>query len=80
MITLEQAKGLSYGTTLYHALHRNADGSPQRWRVSGKVKTWVRSPHRVEIPVKHGLYDFDRLTESELHLICLDEEEALNED
>jgi hypothetical protein len=38
MITLEQAKQLTQGTILYHAINRNADGTPQRWRVNGKVR------------------------------------------
>ena len=46
-ITLEQAKALKRGDTLYHVTNRNADGSPQRWKVNGMVRTWVRSPGRV---------------------------------
>jgi len=76
-ITLEQAKELNYRDTLYHVSNRNADGTPQRWRVNGKVKTWKRSPHRVQVPLKHGLYSYDYLTESSLDLVCLTEEEAL---
>lgn len=76
MITLEQAKKLNYRDVLYHTINRNADGTPQRWRVNGAVKTWKRSPERVQVPLKHGLYDYDYLTEDELHLVCLDEEEA----
>ncbi len=78
MITLEEAKNLSYRETLYHVSNRNADGSPQRWRVNGKVKTWKRDQSRVQVPIKHGLYDYDYLTEHELNLVCLTEEEALN--
>lgn len=76
MITLEQAKTLTSGTTLYHINNRNADGSPQRWSVNGKPKTWKRSPERVKVPIKNGLYSYDYLTESELALVCLDEQEA----
>jgi len=77
MLTVNQAKELRHGTTLYHVTNRNADGTPQRWRVNGKVKTWKRSPDRIEIPIKHGLYAFDHLTERELDLVCLTEEEAM---
>jgi len=80
MITLEQAKNLTHGTILYHVTHRNADGSPQRWRVNGQPKTWKRSPDRVQVPIKHGLYDYDYLTESDLDLVCLDEEDASKAD
>ena len=77
MLTLDQAKRLTFGTVLYHARNRNADGSPQRWRVNGKVKTWKRSPGGVQVPIKHGLWTYDYLTEATLHLLCLSEEEAL---
>jgi len=79
MITLEQAKALTWRDTLYHVTNRNSDGSPQRWRVNGKVKTWKRSPERVQIPVKHGLYSYGYVTEDDLDLVCLDESEALEE-
>ena len=78
MITLEQAKSLTYRTTLYHSINRNADGSPQRWRVNGKPKVWKRSPERVQVPIKHGLYAYGYVTEHDLDIICLSEDEALN--
>lgn len=78
MITLEQAKALRTGTTLYHTDNRNADKSPQRWRVNGQPKTWKRSPERVKVPIKHGLYSYDYMTELDLHVVCLDEQEAID--
>lgn len=75
-ITLAQAKSLRTGTTLYHVRNRNADGSPQRWKVNGSPKTWKRSPERVKVPIKHGLYAYDYITEHDLHLVCLDEDQA----
>jgi len=76
-ITLQQAKALQRGDTLYHVTNRNADGSPQRWKVNGMVRTWVRSPGRVQIPLKYGLYNYCYLTGEDLNLVCLTEEEAL---
>jgi hypothetical protein len=76
MITLDQAKKLKYNQTLYHMINKNADGTPQRWRVNGKVKTWKTKPNRVQVPLKHGLYDYDYLTESELELVTLDESDV----
>ena len=76
-ITLEQAKQLQYRQTLYHVSNRNADGSPQRWRVNGAVKLWKRSPERIQVPIKHGLYSYDYITERDLELVCLSENEAL---
>ena len=70
-LTIEQAKKLSYGDTLHHVTNKNADGTPQRWRVNGKVQTWKRSPDRIRIPVKNGLYNYDAITERELHLVFL---------
>ena len=76
MLTLDQAKALRYGQTLYHVRNRNADGTPERWRVNGAPKIWKRSPNRVQVPVRQGMYSYDYLTESNLHLVCLDEKEA----
>jgi UV DNA damage repair endonuclease len=70
MITLEEAKNLKNGTTLYHVQNRNYDGTPQRWRVTS-VKTWKRRPFKVEIHLKHGLYDYDKLDEGQLDLVSL---------
>jgi len=76
-ITLEQAKALEHGQQLFHIRHRNADGTPQRWRVNGKVKTWKTRPDEVQVPIKHGLWSYDYLTHRDLDLVCLTEEEAL---
>jgi hypothetical protein len=75
MITLDQAKSLSPGTILHHVQFKNKDKSPMRWRVNGKPKTWKRSPERVQVPIKHGMYDFDYLTERDLDLVCLSVDE-----
>ena len=72
-ITLEQAKQLKTGQIVYHTINKNADQTPQRWKVNGKVKTWKRNPEKVQIPVKHGLYSYDYITENDLHLISLTE-------
>jgi hypothetical protein len=71
MITLEDAKNLKYGQILYHTKNKNADGTPQRWRVSGKAKLWKRSPEKVKVPVKNGLYRNDYITENDLDLVSL---------
>lgn len=75
-MTFEEACGLHYGQTVYHVRNRNADGTPQRWRVSGKVRLWKRTPGRIRVPVKHGLYDNDAITESALSLVEVDEGKA----
>jgi len=68
-LTVKQAKELRHGDVLYHRTYRNSDGTAQRWRVSGKPHTWKRDPKRVEVPVKHGMYDNDRLDEHSVHLV-----------
>jgi hypothetical protein len=77
MITLERAKKLTHGEILHHTVQRNADGTPQRWRVNGKVKRWKRSPDRIQVPLKHGLYAYGYLTENDLTLVCLSETDAM---
>jgi hypothetical protein len=74
MITLQEAKELEIGAILYHVRNRNRDGSPQRWKVNGKVKTWETMPDRVKIPLKFGLWDAGYLTEKDLNLVTLDPE------
>ena len=71
MITLAQAKALKHGDILYHVIRKNADGTPERWKVNGLVKRWKRQPDRIRVPLKHGLYHYDYLTNSELHLVTL---------
>ena len=65
-ITLEQAKNLQIGNILLDKRDRNKKGDPARWRVNGKVKIWKRSPGRVRVPLKHGLYSYRYLTERNL--------------
>ena len=60
MITLEQAKGLQYGDILH-------DRHNKRWKVNGMVRTWKRDPSRIRVPLKHGLYSYDAINESNFH-------------
>ena len=76
MITVKQAKELQHGDMLYHVKNKNVDGSPQRWKVNGQVKTWKRDLDRVKVPLKFGLYGYDYLENDSLDLVCLTEEEA----
>lgn len=73
MITLAQAKDLTPGEMVHEVEggRTNADGTPCRWTVNGQPKIWKRSPERVKVPIKHGLYSFDYLTEKELHRVAL---------
>jgi hypothetical protein len=78
MVTLEEAKTLKSGTILYSTEDKNSDGTPARWKVNGKVKTWKRSPERVKVPLKRGLYEYGYLDEDILQFFTLREEEAAN--
>ncbi len=71
MITLEQAKNLRRGDLLHHQFQKNKDGTCQRWIVSGKVRTWKRSPWRVKVPVKCGMFLHDYVEENSLACVHL---------
>jgi len=45
----------AHGQELWHTTARNADGTPLRCRVTGKLRTWKRDPERFQLPVKYGL-------------------------
>lgn len=62
MITLKQAKELLHGQILHHVKLKNADKTPLRIRVSGKVKLWKRDKNRIAIPLKYGLFEYGYLT------------------
>lgn len=58
MITLEEAKNLQRGDIL-------VSGIGARWKVNGKVQRWVRSPDRIRVPLKHGLYSYGAITDAD---------------
>lgn len=58
MITLAEAKNLQYGDILL-------DAQGKRWKVNGQVKTWKTDASRIRVPLKHGLYAYDALTQSD---------------
>lgn len=58
MITLAQAKELKPGIVM-------VDSRGKRWKVNGQVKRWKNSPDRIYVPLKHGLYAYDKITESD---------------
>lgn len=65
---LETAKTLKQGQMIYHTSKKNADGTAMRARVTS-VKNWKRSPDRVEVRCKRGLYDYATFNETELDQI-----------
>jgi hypothetical protein len=75
MITLEQAKALKPGDILHHDFYKNADGTCQRWRVNGQVKTWKTQPNRIRVPIKFGLRVYDAIdSQGDLDLVHLESE------
>ena len=68
-MTLDEAKRLKHGDMLQHTINKNADGTPQRWKVNGMVKTWKRDKGRIRVPVKNGIRYYDYVTEKDLHLV-----------
>jgi hypothetical protein len=42
------------------------DAGPVRWRTNGKATVWVTRPTEFRIPVKHGLYGYEYVTERDL--------------
>ena len=57
MITKAQAMAAKNGDIFLHMTQRNADGTPVRCRVTGRVQTWRTRPNDFRLPVKHGLRD-----------------------
>ena len=65
-MNLAQAKKLHYHQTIYEKGAFNSDGTPRRWRVSGKVQTWKKDKTRIRVPLKHGMYNNGELTQKNL--------------
>ena len=58
MLTLDEAKNLKRGEILI-------DQRGKRWKVSGQVKRWKTMPDRIRVPLKHGLYSHDAITDAD---------------
>jgi len=65
-MTLTEAKSLNYGDMVYSKHYKNADGTPQRFRINGKVHTWKRNSNRVKVPIRRGLWENGYLTEENI--------------
>lgn len=80
-MNLKQAKSLQRGTQLHYTgrnpcsktvgPHGGITIRTVGCRVSGEPKTWKRSPEKVQVPVKHGLYEHGYITESNLEYFHL---------
>lgn len=76
-LTLQDAKELQYRQELYYSGSSDYRGAPQKWRVSGKPKTWKTRPNEVEVPIKWGMYVSAKITENDLNLFHFYEWEAV---
>jgi len=52
---IDRYKELRIGQVIEHKTLKNADGTPLRARVNGKMKVWKTRPHEFQLPMKHGL-------------------------
>lgn len=41
---------------------------PHSWRANGKCKVWKRDTSRFQLPIKHGLYSYGYIDETNCHL------------
>jgi hypothetical protein len=77
-MNIEEAKALEVGQVIYDNILRNADGTPMKWKVIGKPKTWKGQPNRVQVSLKRSLFQYDLMTENSLSEFSLTEKEALS--
>jgi hypothetical protein len=71
-MTLDEAKNLKTGQRVYHTIKKNADGSAMRAKVLS-IKVWKRSPEKVLVSLKHGMYDYAKFDETEIRLLSVKE-------
>lgn len=73
LVSFVQARRLHYGDELYHKYLKNADGSAQRWRVTGMPKTWKTRPGEIRVPLKRGMSEYGVLDQYNLNDFTLRE-------
>jgi hypothetical protein len=71
-MNIETAKTLKTGQIVYHTEKKNKDGSAMRAKVTS-IKTWKRNQSRIEIGLKHGLYDYAKFDQDEIQYLSLKE-------
>lgn len=57
----ELAAKLNGMRELKHKTLKNANGTPQTFRLNGQVKTWKRDNMRIHIPLKRGMYQHESI-------------------
>ena len=58
LMRLSEAKNLSVGDIVWFIDSPEHMHNARRAKVNGQVRRWKRTPDRVVIPLKYGLYDY----------------------
>jgi hypothetical protein len=81
MITIDQAKSLRHGSTIHYNGCRQRIGPRggrslfiQRFRVTGKIILWKKSPESFKLPIKFGREDSMYVTERNAGFFHLENE------
>jgi hypothetical protein len=78
MVTKEQAMRCRYfhfGTCERHKGPRGGVTEHiECWRGNGQCKTWKTRPNDFQLPIKHGLYTYNCIDQSNSHLFHVAEE------
>jgi len=61
-MTFPEIAALKYGD---HPHFIDNKGKLRTLKVNGQVKRWKRDPFRLEVPVKYGMYEYDRFSTEE---------------
>jgi hypothetical protein len=73
-VTKNELFTLACGTILHHVKAINADGTPLRARVNGRMKVWKTRPNEFRLPMKYGLLTCFYITQSNAHEWVLPED------
>lgn len=67
-LTVDEIKRLEHGS---HVSFLANDGTIRNAKINGAPKVWKTRPNEVEIPLKHGMYEYARLDTAEaLRRLC----------
>lgn len=62
---------ITFDEALHAAVFLDSDG--KRWRRNGRTQTWKTRPGEFRIPVKHGLYAYGQIRETQAHLFTVED-------
>ena len=80
-LTLALAQTISPSDHLCHVRLKTRAGKLAVVRVNGEAQVWKRSPDRVRVPWKYGLYEYGAVTEADLGdwVLCRGDGEPLSD-